>query len=147
VSGTRFRVTMMLCDHAQVAGGKLFISGGGWSVTSTPTPPSAIALLLQVPWGEANRKVKFSLRLLDADGNIVLQPGPTGSLAPLLAEGDIEVGRPPGLPEGSMLDAPFALNMPPLLLQPNQRFVWELKLNDTTEEDWQLTFRTGQVSG
>lgn len=135
---------MMLCDHAQVAEGKLFISGGGWSLTSTPTPPSAVAVQLQVPWGEANRKVKFSLRLVDADGNLVLQPGPTGSMTPLLAEGDIEVGRPPGMPEGSMLDAAFALNMPSLLLRPNQQYVWELRLNGATEEDWRLTFRTSQ---
>ena len=101
---------MMLCDHAQVAGGKLFISGGGWSVTSTPTQAMTIALLLQVPWGEANRRFKFSLQLLDSDGALVSQTGPAGVLAPVVAEGELEVGRPPGLVEGSMLDLPFALS-------------------------------------
>ncbi len=29
-------VTMLLADHAQVAGGKLYINGGGWSVVDAP---------------------------------------------------------------------------------------------------------------
>jgi len=138
---------MMLCDHAQVAGGKLFISGGGWSVTSTPTQAMTIALLLQVPWGEANRRFKFSLQLLDSDGALVSQTGPAGVLAPVVAEGELEVGRPPGLVEGSMLDLPFALNIPPLLLQPDHRYVWELRLNENVEDDWRLAFQTRGLRG
>lgn len=133
---------MMLCDHAQVAGGKLFISGGGWSVTTTPTQNSAVALLIRVPWGEANRKIKFALQLFDTDGAPVTQPGPSGAPVAVAAEGELEVGRPPGLAEGTSLDVPFALNIPPLLLQPNQRFVWVLKLGEESHEDWRLPFQT-----
>lgn len=136
---TRFRVTMMLCDHAQVAGGKLFISGGGWSVATTPTPPSSIAVLLQVPWTEANRKIDFALRLVGSDGETVVQPNAERNLAPVEFVGGFEVGRPPGLPAGSALDTPFAINIPPLLLQPG-RYVWELKISGDTNEDWQLAF-------
>jgi hypothetical protein len=148
VTTTQFRVTMMLCDHAQVAGGKMFISGGGWSVTATPTPPSAVAVLLQIPWTEANRKIKFSLRLVDGDGAPVVQPGMTGQSAPVEVDGELEAGRPPGLPEGTLLDAPFAINMPSLLLQPG-RYVWELRIDGETLEEWQVAFlaRIGGPSG
>lgn len=141
-AGTRFRVTMILCDHAQVAGGKMFIAGGGWSVTSTPTPPSAIALLIHVPWGEANRKVPFALRLVSADGEPVTQPGPAGQPVPIEVRGELEVGRPVGLPEGTMLDAPFAINIPSLVLEPGHRYVWELQINGVGREDWRLEFLT-----
>lgn len=146
---TRIRATLMLCDHAQVADGKLFISGGGWSVTGTPTAPSALAALLQVPWTEANRKIEFKLRLVTADGPPVLQPNAlTGQPAPVEVGGQLEVGRPPGLPEGSLLDAPFAVNVPPLLLQPG-RYVWELSIDGETDDDWRVTFlaRVGGAAG
>ncbi len=130
---------MMLCDHAQVAGGKIFISGGGWTVTSTPTPPSAIAILLQVPWTQANRKIQFKLRLVDSDGEPVTQPNQMGQTVPVEIGGEFEVGRPPGLIEGTPLDAPFAMNIPPLLLQPG-RYVWELWVDGETQEDWQESF-------
>ena len=45
---------MMLADSAQVSEGKLFILGGGWSVTGPPAP-SAIALHVEVPWDQTNR--------------------------------------------------------------------------------------------
>jgi hypothetical protein len=139
VSATHFRVTMMLCDHAQVAAGKLFISGGGWSVAVTPTPPSAVAVLLQVPWTDANRKIPFSLRLVDGDGQPVAQPSMTGQPAPVEIGGEFEVGRPAGLPEGTLLDAPFAANVPRLLLAPG-RYVWELWLDGDNKEEWQVSF-------
>lgn len=136
---TQFRVTMMLADHAQVADGKLFISGGGWSVTGTPTQPSALALLMQVPWTEANRKIPFTLRLVDGDGQPVRQPTPDGQSTPVEITGSLEVGRPVGVPEGTMLDAPFAANLPPLFLAPG-RYVWELWLDGETRAEWQVSF-------
>lgn len=135
-----FRVTMILCDHAQVADSKLFIAGGGWSVTSSPTRPSAIALLLQVPWGEANRKITFTLGLFTEDGDTVTQDGPAGQPVPVAVKGELEVGRPPGLPEGSLLDAPFAINIQPLVLEPGQRHYWQLEINSETRADWRLSF-------
>ena len=46
------RAWMLLADYAVVADGKLYVSGGGWSVTS-PGAPSAIAMKLDVPWDRA----------------------------------------------------------------------------------------------
>jgi hypothetical protein len=59
---------MMLCDHAAVAEGKLFVSGGGWGLIGPAPSPSAIAILIEVPWDQTNRKVVFSLSLHSADG-------------------------------------------------------------------------------
>jgi hypothetical protein len=137
---------MMLCDHAQVADGKMFISGGGWSVTHTPTMPSGLAVLIQVPSTKANRKVKFKLRLATDDGEPVAQPGPTGQLTPMEMEGDFEVGRPAGLAEGTLLEVPFAFNIPPLFLSPGG-YVWDLYIDDETKDSWQVSFqaRANQV--
>ena len=48
-------VTMLLCDSAQVADGKLYILGGGWSVTGPMPVPSAVAIKLEVDWHELSR--------------------------------------------------------------------------------------------
>ena len=61
---------MMLADSAQVSEGKLFILGGGWSVTGPPAP-SAIVLHVEVPWDQTNRQLHFTLNLTDADGTPV----------------------------------------------------------------------------
>ena len=39
---------MLLCDSAQVADGKLYILGGGWSMTGPDPVPSAVALKIDV---------------------------------------------------------------------------------------------------
>ena len=43
-------MTLMLADSAQEVGGKLYILGGGWSVTGPVVPPSAVAIKIDVPW-------------------------------------------------------------------------------------------------
>ncbi len=69
---------MMLADHAQVADGKLFISGGGWSVCGPGPVACGVAVLFHIPWQHTNEKISFTLRLLDEDGAPVIQPGPAG---------------------------------------------------------------------
>ena len=48
------KATLMLADYATVSDGKLSIVGGGWSVTGPEPVPFGIALLIQVPWDQAN---------------------------------------------------------------------------------------------
>ena len=67
---------MMLCDSAQVAEGKLYILGGGWSVTGPDATPSAIAIKLDVDWHEADRPHHWELYLENADGQITAAPRP-----------------------------------------------------------------------
>ncbi|WP_148272160.1 DUF6941 family protein [Micromonospora maris] len=125
-------VQLILCDAAQAEArtGKVHMLGAGWSVTSSPTQ-HAVALLIKVPWDRANQKLKLSLQLRDGDGKPVELSTDQGP-ASVQAEGDIEVGRPPGLAPGSMLDASFALNVPPLPLSPG-RYEWHLDLAEKTE--------------
>jgi hypothetical protein len=134
---------MLLADSAQVADGKLNILGGGWTITGPDPTPSAIGLLIKVPWDQANRRHTFELGLLDADGNAVLvQSDPDGEGQLIKIDGEFEVGRPAGLLSGTPIDAALALNLPPLPLPPGGRYVWELKINGRTEEDWHLPFST-----
>jgi len=67
----RMRVTIMLADAAQESGGKLYILGGGWSVTGPAVPPSALALKIDVPWDQANRPHHWRLELVSEDGEPV----------------------------------------------------------------------------
>ena len=62
------KVTMLLADSAQVAEGKLYILGGGWSVIGPDPAPSAVALKLEVDWHETERTHHWELFLEDADG-------------------------------------------------------------------------------
>lgn len=113
---------MLLADSAQAVAGKLYILGGGWSVTGPAPSPTAIALKFEVPWDAANRRHKVRLELLSTDGHSVFVPGPVGP-QPMVIETEIEVGRPPGISPGTPLDLPFALNMGPFDLSPG-RYEW-----------------------
>jgi hypothetical protein len=113
---------MLLADSAQAVGGKLYILGGGWSVTGPAPMPSAIAIKFEVPWEAANRKHKVRIELLDSDGQPVMVPGPEQPQA-MLIQADLEVGRPPGISPGTPLDSPFAMNIGPLPLQ-GGRYEW-----------------------
>ncbi|HEV8353799.1 MAG TPA: hypothetical protein VGR24_06340 [bacterium] len=135
------KITMLLADAAQAIDGKLFILGGGWSVTGPDPVPSAIAVKIEVPWDEANQKHSLKLALFDEDGKAVMVPTPAGDVAVELGT-DFEVGRPPGLKPGTPLDAVFAINIGPLPLAPDGRYVWRLSIDDKTGEDWQLAFST-----
>jgi len=78
-----------------------------------------------------------------ADGNPVLvQSDPNGEGQLIKVDGEFEVGRPAGLLPGTPIDAALALNVPPLPLPPGGRYVWELKIDGRTEEDWHLPFST-----
>jgi hypothetical protein len=135
------KVTMLLCDYAQVADGKLYIMGGGWSVTGPDPVASALAIKLDVPWNQANRHIKLQLDLVDGDGRPVEYTGPWGTQR-VAFEATFEVGRPPGLKEGTPIDVPFAISIPPLALEPGGRYSWELKIDGNTKAEWHLGFTT-----
>ena len=88
---------LLVADGADVVNGKLYLLGGGWDrlkVPQLPGPPAvpfAVAVGINVPWSLTNRKLGFSIDVLDADGGEVAQ----------LAGGEFEVGRPPGLRAGT----------------------------------------------
>lgn len=140
------KVTMLLADYAKVSDGKLDILGGGWSVTNATTPPSAIVIYIQVPWDRANIKHRMKLDLLDADGNIATVESDEGEKPVAQIEGEFEVGRPSGMKAGTPIDAPTVIPVPPLQLQPGQRYEWRLTVDGQGDEDWTLPFSTRPAS-
>ena len=132
---------MILCDYATVAEGKLYLSGGGWTVTGPDPSPSAIAALIEVPWDRTNRRINFRLRLLNEDGEQVTQPTADGSM-PIEMGVEVEVGRPPGAIAGDPLPVPMQFNLPPLLLTPGMGYYWQAQIDGEQRHEWRCSFRT-----
>ena len=135
------RVTMLLCDAAQVADGKLYVLGGGWSLIGPDPMPSAIALKIDVEWNEIDQPHHWELFLVDEDGNPVIAEGLEGPQA-IEGRGDVEVGRPVAVPEGSPVDVALALNFGPLPLASGARYRWNLVIDGTASDEWSLSFST-----
>lgn len=124
---------LMLCDYAHVAEGKLYISGGGWTVALAMR--GHIAVLLKVPWDQANHRIAIEFSLLDQDGNGI-QFGPENANRIGLM---LEVGRPPGLPRGTDLDVPIAIPLPEIALPPGN-YEWTMQVNGEGRDTWHLPF-------
>ena len=112
ITSLTVKVTMLLCDAAQVSDGKLYILGGGWSMTGPEPVPSAVALKIDVDWHEAEASHHWELFLEDADGRPVLMETAEGT-QPVEVRGEFTVSQPPGIPEGSPIDVALAVNLGP----------------------------------
>jgi hypothetical protein len=134
------RATMMLADHAQVADGKLFISGAGWSSCAPGHAPCAVALIFHVPWQETDQTISFTLRLIDEDGRAVIQPGAQDGL-PVQVNGHFKVPHPPGLTPGAEINVPVSFNTV-LELAPGRRYSWVLEVDGHADDSWRLPFAT-----
>jgi hypothetical protein len=129
--------TVLLCDAAEVSDGKLFILGGGWSLTGPGPFVHALAIKLEVPWDESNRVHRFSAELLNEDGDpILFGDPPTG----VKMESQFEVGRPPGMAPGTPLDLPMAVNLGALELPPGRGYWWSISVDGV--EIHRARFRT-----
>jgi len=124
------RTTLLLCDYAQEVGGKLYILGGGWSIYRGSPVTMGLAVKIAVPWDEANIPHDFAARLVTEDGGDPVLPKAEGGAEPMRLEfqGRFETGRPPGLPPGSELDAPFVVNIAGLPL-PVGRYEWQVVID------------------
>jgi uncharacterized protein DUF6941 len=122
---------MILCDYAEEIGGKLYIVGGGWSRTARAGVAGDfyLAAKLLVPWTDSNRPHVLRLALKTGDGQDVMQ----GEQA-VQVIGKLEVGRPPGLVEGTDLDLPLALPIKNITL-PEGRYRWEMAIDENIVTD------------
>jgi hypothetical protein len=121
---TGVKATMLLADAVEEAGGKLYILGGGWSVRRGGGPfAMALAIKLEVPWNEANTPHPVVAELVTQDG-----PPAVMNDQPVRIEGQVEVGRPPGIPAGTALDAPMALTVNGIQLEPGG-YRWQLSVD------------------
>ncbi len=134
-------ITMLLCDSALVAEGKLFILGGGWSVTGPDPAPSALALKMAIPYNNDARFFHWEIFLEDADGKPVILNSAEG-LRPVEVMGDIELAENPEGANGIPVDVCLAVNVPPLPLDPDTRFVWRLTVNGEPQPGGTLAFAT-----
>jgi hypothetical protein len=137
---------VMLCDHAQVAGGKLFISGANIDRMSVPasTPPPyvinfAAAGIVRVPWQATNAEHTLSFRFVTEDGQPPqlaegIEIGPDG----LVMEMRFNIGRPPQLASGDEQGVPFAFNLQGVPLATPGRFALAFELDRTPVRN--LTF-------
>lgn len=132
---------MLLADAAQVVDNKLYILGGGWSITGPDPTPSAIAIKIDVPWDAAGRPHRWDLALLDEDGVPVFL-GSGEQAQSLVISNEFQVERPEGLPPGTPLELSMAINLAPLPLPEGRRYVWQLTIDGQSHEDWQAAFLT-----
>lgn len=132
---------MLLCDAADEVGGKLYVMGGGWTHLLRANEPSsmALAIVVAVPWEQANQTHRLTTMLMTEDGEHVTQDG-----QPIEAGGRFEVGRPAGMKKGSDLNSVFAFSFHGIQLGVGG-YVWELRINDTTMA--RAPFRVGSLGG
>lgn len=138
---------MILCDWAEVVNHKLYIMGAGWDRAVATHAPMAIALalIIHVPWTDTNKKHTAKVDLLTPDGSPALPALPPGApedirsqLKPVQIQAKFEVGRPPGLEEGTSIVVPFAFRIPMIFLEAN-RYVFQLSIDDAPVEN--VTFQ------
>lgn len=135
------KVTLLLADAVQAVAGKLYILGGGWSIAGPGPVTMGLAVKVEVPWDQANRKHQIRFALVDSDDQPVMIATPTGD-QPVQFGGEFEPGRPAGLRPGTPLDVTLAVNLGALPLPSDGRYVWRCFINGETHEDWQLSFST-----
>ncbi len=135
MAGTGLTVDMLLCDSAQVAGGKLFILGGGLASIGPKPQPLAIALQITVPWDQANIRHEWRIDLIDEDGRPVLIRE-----KPVVLQGRFEAGRPAGLQPGTPLGVSLAINLSPLPFVGGRGYAFALTINGVRRPDWRVRF-------
>jgi len=124
------KTTLLLCDHVQEVAGKLYVLGGGWSIYRGSPVTMGLAVKISVPWDAANIPHEFTARLVTEDGLDPALPQVEGGMSPARIEfsGRFESGRPAGLAPGSELDAPIAVNIGGIPLEPG-RYEWQVSID------------------
>ena len=131
------KATLLLADSAQAVNGKLYILGGGWSITDATNINMSVAIKIEVPWTGANTPHRFQLALVSEDGQPVEVNNQICEI-----QGDFEVGRPVGLRPGTPLDVTLAVNIAQLTLSPGNRYVWRCSIDGETDLTWEVGFST-----
>lgn len=125
----------MLADAAHVAGGKLYVLGGGWSIMGPGPARMTLVVKLDVPATEAETRHSWRVSLVDADGHIVTRPDG----AAYAVAGDLVIRGATGLPAGVPVDAPLAIDLGAVQVPPG-RYEWRVWVDDHTGDDWFVAF-------
>lgn len=130
-------VNLLLCDAAQVTGGRLSLLGGGLSAIGPKPQPMAMAIHISIPWDRANIRHSWLLDLVDEDGHPVRVRD-----EPLVARGHFEAGRPAGLRPGSSLAVALAVNLAPVPLPPGSAYQFRFSVEGESQPGWSVRFTT-----
>jgi hypothetical protein len=96
---------IILADAAEAVNNKLYLIGGGWETLTIDSQlpvlyPCAIAVAFSVPWNETNEQQNIEIAIDDEDEAQLLK-----------VEGQVEVGRPPGIPLGKAQRVQMAIRL------------------------------------
>ena len=85
---------LILAEHAEVTGSKLYLMGGGWDTMNVADVPSNVRITavagIRVEWDETNVSLPVVVRVDDDDAQEVFR-----------LDGQMNVGRPPQLLAGT----------------------------------------------
>lgn len=85
---------LLLSEHAEVTGAKLYLMGGGWDTMSVPDVPANVRIVVaagvRVDWDETNVSIPMVLSVDDDDAQEIFR-----------LNGQMNVGRPPQLLAGT----------------------------------------------
>jgi hypothetical protein len=139
---------LLLADSAQVAAdnGKVYALGLGWTATTTPLPPQAVIILVDVDWDETNQPHDAVISLVDADGYPVLVSTPIGEQE-LKVEARFESGRPAGWPPGAPLRVPLSFAVGQGLPLAPGRYTWRLAIDGQHQSGWEASFLVSSRPG
>jgi hypothetical protein len=99
---------------------------------------------MAIPYSHDARFFHWEIFLEDADGKPVILNSAEG-LRPVEVMGDIELAENPDGANGVPVDVCLAVNVPPLPLEPDSRFVWRLTVNGEPQPGGILPFATRPV--
>ena len=98
------RILIITADAATVSDGKINMLGGGWTHIGAGPANFTLVVRLDIPWTLTNQQVPWSLSLVDEDGHLFL---PEPGTDPVKIDGELNLERPNGAPQGSSFDAPL----------------------------------------
>ena len=134
---------VLLCDFAEVSGGKLFITGAGISIIASGSnvPPYRVnvclAVLVSIPWNETDQQHRLTIELVsEASGSAMRVPLadqlPEG--APPTDEGKIvaifSASRAPVLTPGDESTMPMAVPLYGLPLPEHGPYFFSVHIDD-----------------
>lgn len=127
------RVSLLLADFAQAdQQGKVHAIGLAWTNITTPLPPFAVVIIVDIGWDETNEPHRLTCELLDDDGRPVGVPGPVG-MQPLRFEMQVEAGRPPRTLHGTAFRSALAVNVSGGVPLPPGRYQWRASVDGFDE--------------
>jgi len=108
---------LILADAAQVANGKLFLLGGGWSVYRSAVYPAQVQLALGIgiliEWSEAGIRHPVTITMADEGGVLVIPE----------LRGQVEAGKSEDLGAGVTQRALLAVNAGLVIPRPGRYVV------------------------